>query len=643
VRSMERSSDRLLRGFCELLKAGANSSVLRSDGSDSPVRRPADEVIDTVRTEQVSATFQQVPIAVVVNIVNTGITATVLAAISRTGLPFLWFGAATLVSIGGWLLWRRYRLATLQVQKVRTWGVFLTIGSLLGGLSWGVGGAVLLPAIPGFGQTFFVSVLGGMCAGGVVLTVPHLPTLLAFVLSASLPVGLRLFATGPIEDTALAAMIIIFAAALSLAGTYLNRFFTAGLRLRSELNAANIRLRAEMAERRRTEASLRQAQKLEAVGQLTGGIAHDFNNLLTVACGSLELLEARISDARSLRLLRSAQGAMSRGAKLTESLLAFARKQRLEPVLADLNCVVAEMSDLLRRSIGSTVEVRHALASALWPTLIDTTQIAMALLNIAVNARDAMPKGGLLVIETANIRAGDDDMPEEVVDRDCVLLSMTDTGTGMSPEVIEHAFEPFFTTKEIGKGTGLGLATVFGVVRQSGGAVRIRSRVGEGTTVEIYLPRAEGASKQHSEGAIRARTTSGARVLVVDDDPDVRWLTIEYLREIGHFVAEADSGRAALAILQRGDPCDLIVMDQGMPGLLGTETLRLARRTRPELKVLFVTGYADKFEGSSDPLIMKPFTLATLAEAVRDALRQNPRSESGNVTPFRRSVTDVRR
>jgi len=590
-----------------------------------------------VRIEQVAATFRQVPIAVLVNVVNTGITATVLTAVSSTRLPVLWFGAATLVSGAGWLLWRRYRLATLQVQNVRAWGTLLAIGALLGGLSWGIGGAVLLPAIPGFGQAFFVSVLGGMCAGGVVLSVPHLPTLLAFLLAASLPVALRLFAADSMADTALAAMIIVFAVALSLAGTHLNRFFTAGVRLRSELNDANIRLRAEVAEHRKTEANLHQAQKLEAVGQLTGGIAHDFNNLLTVASGSLELLEARMSDERSLRLLRSAQGAMSRGAKLTESLLAFARKQRLEPVLADLNCIVTEMTDLLRRSIGPTVEVRHALAAGLWPTLIDTTQMATALLNIAINARDAMPRGGKLVIETANIHAGDSDLPEEVLDQDCVLLSMTDTGTGMSPEVIERAFEPFFTTKEVGKGTGLGLSTVFGVMRQSGGGVRIRSRVGEGTTVQIYLPRAKGVSKLATENAIRPRTSSGARVLVVDDDPDVRWLTVEYLREMGHFVAEADSGRAALAILERGDPCDLVVMDQVMPGLLGIETVRLARQTRPELKVLFVTGYADKFEGSDDPLIMKPFTLATLTEAVQNALRQKPRNESGNVTPFRRA------
>jgi len=272
-----------------------------------------------------------------------------------------------------------------------------------------------------------------------------------------------------------------------------------------ELAATNARLTAEIAAREQAQIALAQAQKMEAMGQLTGGIAHDFNNLLTIASGSLELLERCISDEKSLRLLRSAQGAMTRGARLTVSLLAFARKQRLEPVRADVNSIVVEMTDLLCRSIGPTVEVRHALVDAPWPILVDTGQIETALLNIAINARDAMPSGGTLLIETANISAKNNDMPEEVVGHDCVLVSMSDTGTGMSPEVIEHAFEPFFTTKDIGKGTGLGLSTVFGVVRQSGGAVRIRSRIGEGTTVQIYLPRTNGATTLRTGDAVPAR------------------------------------------------------------------------------------------------------------------------------------------
>jgi PAS domain S-box-containing protein len=406
-----------------------------------------------------------------------------------------------------------------------------------------------------------------------------------------------------------------------------------------QLAATNDRLTAEIAAREQAQGALAQAQKMEAMGQLTGGIAHDFNNLLTIASGSLELLEGRISDEQSLRLLRSARGAMTRGAKLTGSLLAFARKQRLEPVLTDLNSIVVELTDLLRRSIGPTVEVRRALMDAPWPTLIDTGQIETALLNIAINARDAMPSGGTLLIETANIPAGND-MPEEVVGHDCVLVSISDTGTGMSPEVIEHAFEPFFTTKDVGKGTGLGLSTVFGVVRQSGGTVRIRSRIGEGTTVQIYLPRANRATTLRAGDAVpvRRRTSGGARILVVDDDAGVRWVTVEYLREIGHFVTEAESGRAALAILERGDPCDLVVIDQLMPGLLGTETVRLARTKRPELKVLFVTGYADKFEldGANGPLIMKPFKRAVLAEAICTALQQATHHWAGNVVPLPR-------
>jgi signal transduction histidine kinase/CheY-like chemotaxis protein len=408
-----------------------------------------------------------------------------------------------------------------------------------------------------------------------------------------------------------------------------------------ELAATNERLRAEIGAREQAQAALLQAQKMEAMGQLTGGVAHDFNNLLTVVSGSLELLESRIIDARSVRLLRAAQRGASRGAKLTESLLAFARKQRLDPVPADLNTVVVEISEMLRRSIGVSVEVKNVLASDLWPVLIDMSQIETALLNVALNARDAMPGGGVLVIETANIRAGDNELPVEVVGQDCVLVSLCDTGTGMSPEVIERAFEPFFTTKEIGKGTGLGLSMVFGVVRQSGGAVRIRSRLREGTTVQIYLPRTiEGKARRPRRG-VKPQASEKAHILVVDDDPDVRWITAEDLREIGCLVTEADSGRAALAVLERGDPCDLMIADLVMTGLTGVDTVRLARRTRPDLKVLFCSGYADmsRFEKDigNEILLKKPFTRDTLAEAVHTALQRATQGRVDNVVQLRTS------
>ena len=309
--------------------------------------------------------------------------------------------------------------------------------------------------------------------------------------------------------------------------------------------------------------ALLQAQKMEAMGQLTGGVAHDFNNLLTAVSGSLALLEPHISSERAVRLLRVAQRGASRGAKLTKSLLAFARKQRLDPVPADLNSVVVEISEMLRRSIGASVEVPRFLVSDLWPVLVDVSQIGTALLNVALNARDAMPEGGVLVIETANIRARDKELPAEVAGHDCVLVSLRDTGMGMTPEVIERAFEPFFTTKEIGKGTGLGLSMVFGVVRQSGGAVRIRS----------HLPRRNycadlPAANDRGQGA---RSAPGCQA------PDRRESLHSCRRRrsrcpLDHLRGSPrnrlprygpDSGRAALAILERGGPCDLMIADGG--------------------------------------------------------------------------------
>ncbi len=407
-----------------------------------------------------------------------------------------------------------------------------------------------------------------------------------------------------------------------------------------ELAAANERLRAEIDAREQAQSALLQAQKMEAMGQLTGGVAHDFNNLLTSVSGSLALLEPRISDERSLRLLRTAQRGASQGARLTESLLAFARKQRLNPIPADLNSVILEMTEMLRRSIGPSVEIRHALARELWPVLVDTGQIETALLNVAINARDAMPGGGMVLIETANIRAASEELPEEVARQDCVLVSVRDTGSGMSSEVLERAFEPFFTTKEVGKGTGLGLSMVFGVVRQSGGTVQIRSRLREGTTVQIYLPRAIETASSTASRARSACAAGGAHILVVDDDPDVRWIIAQDLQELGYVVTEADSGRAALAILEQGTPCDLMVADLVMPGLSGLDTMRLARRSRPDLKVLFASGYADlsRFGDNlgNHALLKKPFKSETLAEAVQAALQRVSAGEPDNIVPLRR-------
>jgi CheY-like chemotaxis protein len=303
-----------------------------------------------------------------------------------------------------------------------------------------------------------------------------------------------------------------------------------------------------------------------------------------------------------------------------------------------LNSVIAEMSEMLRSSVGASVDIRRSLAGELWPVMIDVNQIETALLNVAINARDAMPQGGTLLIETANVDGDSTDLPAEMAGRDCVLISVRDTGTGMSPEVVEHAFEPFFTTKEIGRGTGLGLSMVFGVVRQSGGAVRIQSRVREGTTVQICLPRAIEAAPSRLGRRMQTPSAGRARILVVDDDPDVRWVTAECLRGIGHRVTEARGGDTALAILEQSDPFDLVVIDLAMPGLSGAETVRLARRAHPDLKALFCTGYADvpEAETHDDMLLKKPFGPDTLIESVQQALQRKPTRERENVVLLRR-------
>jgi PAS domain S-box-containing protein len=388
-----------------------------------------------------------------------------------------------------------------------------------------------------------------------------------------------------------------------------------------ELEDANRRLVAEIEERKRAEAQLVQAQKMEAVGQLTGGVAHDFNNLLTAILGNIELAEARSDDDEMRRLLANATRSAQRGARLTEQLLAFSRKQHLQPKTVDLNQLVVGMNDMLVRTIGALVRVETALAADLWPALVDANQIELAVLNLAVNARDAMPLGGSLLIETANVSRGDPSLPPELAVADYVLVAVTDTGSGMSEDILGKAFEPFFTTKEVGKGSGLGLSQVYGVARQSGGTVRLASRLGKGTTVRIHVPRAVVALAPAERVVPEVRAgIGGSVILLVDDDPEVRSFAATCLRERGHQVREASNGRAALALLDGGELFDLLIADFAMPGMNGVELAEAALLLQPGLPVVFITGYAETVVlGASlanAPLVKKPFRITDLAAAV---------------------------
>ncbi|MFL6798435.1 MAG: response regulator [Xanthobacteraceae bacterium] len=398
----------------------------------------------------------------------------------------------------------------------------------------------------------------------------------------------------------------------------------------AELAAANRQLIGQIEERERVETTLRQMQRLEAVGQLTSGVAHDFNNLLTVILGNILFLEKGLAgtvvDGKMLQRLAYMRTAAERGAKLTDHLLSFSRRQRLEPRPIDLNETLVGMRDLLHSTIGGSIRVDTHFHRGLWTALVDPTQLELAILNLAINARDAMDVGGTLRVRTANVTLGPPQSGEHPPAGEYVQISVADNGTGMTPEVLAKAFEPFFTTKEIGKGSGLGLSQVLGFAKQSGGGVRIESHPGEGTTVHIYLPRAEAKpspipTKTGGTGQFPAR--KGSTILLVDDDNAVREVTRAMLHDLDYRVLEAGSGGAALEVLQRHPDVDLIMADFAMPGMNGAELARSVRLKRPGLPILFITGFADRsaLSGISEAdIIGKPFQHDEFAAKVRDAL-----------------------
>ena len=399
-------------------------------------------------------------------------------------------------------------------------------------------------------------------------------------------------------------------------------------RLVSERTAS---LQREMLEREKAETALAQAQKMEAVGQLTGGVAHDFNNLLTAVLGSLQMIGKRSDDPQIRRFADNARRAAERGARLTQQLLAFSRRQRLAPEAVDLHRLVAEISDLLTRAVGTTVMLEIQLPGQLPPAFVDPTQMELVLLNLAINARDAMPDGGVLTIAGSEQASAPLELAEDLAAGSYVVIAITDTGSGMTPEVQERAFEPFFTTKEQGKGTGLGLSQVYGFVRQSGGAVKLRSAPGEGTTVTLYLPRAEVAPVAVvADGSEPPAPATHASILVVDDDDDVRDLVVAMLEELGYRVTAAENGSVALELLSQNSPFDLLLADVAMPGLSGVDVVHAARDLGRAPRVLYATGYADLgayrpgLEG--EDMIRKPYRMADLAARVDRALRAPPRS-----------------
>jgi signal transduction histidine kinase/CheY-like chemotaxis protein len=413
----------------------------------------------------------------------------------------------------------------------------------------------------------------------------------------------------------------------------------------AELAATNRQLVAQIEERQRVEANLRQLQRLEAVGQLTSGVAHDFNNLLTVVLGNIGFLEKTSSfsnDPKLQQRLSHMRLASERGAKLTAQLLAFSRRQRLEPRPFDVNESLENMHDLLRSTLGGGITINVQFQQGIWPAFADPDQIELVVLNLVINARDAMDNEGTVTIATSNAKVETSERPEEPVAGDYIMIGVTDTGTGMTREVLAKAFEPFFTTKEIGKGSGLGLSQVLGFAKQSGGGIRIDTRVGEGTSIEVYLPRAaensvlDGLTFIADSTAVERR---GAVILLVDDDSAVRQVTASILEETGYVMLTMGSGGAALDVLDH-TKVDLVLLDFAMPGMSGVEVARQIQQKFSTLPILFVTGYADKAafaDVSEERIIKKPFIGNELTTKVNAALiKAAPRFTDRVVVPLRR-------
>ncbi|WP_417791928.1 PAS domain-containing protein [Stutzerimonas xanthomarina] len=402
------------------------------------------------------------------------------------------------------------------------------------------------------------------------------------------------------------------------------------------------RLLTEMSSREQAQEALRQAQKMDAVGQLTGGIAHDFNNMLTGIIGGLDLIQRYNQSGRhgeTQRFIDAAVTSANRAAALTHRLLAFARRQPLNLKRVDLNELVESMRDLIVRTLGSHIMVDALLQPDLWPANSDENQLESALLNLVINARDAMPKGGSLYMATANVTLQHGEIGELAPGR-YVTLSVIDSGCGMTPKVLAAAFEPFFTTKPIGQGTGLGLSMIYGFARQAGGHVQLRSEPGNGTEVILYLPAHHSLETQLAdtqpslngdlpEQALRGEAVHGEAVLVVEDDPAVRLLVLDVLTMLGYRTLEAAEGNAAVNILQSSERIDLLVSDVGLPGMNGRQLADIAREHRPGLRVLFMTGYAEQaissgFLDAGMDMISKPFAIDDLATRIRDMLADTP-------------------
>lgn len=590
-----------------------------------------------IRAARLKAVFERLPVTLAITVVNGAAVAAVFAAGGAGWAVWSWFAvivALAAIRAAAWAGFRR----DAALARAPLWEAAAIGGALASGLVWGLGAALLAPGEAAGGgwiaPLVLVLLLGAMAAGNATVHAVHVPVALAFVVPAGVPLAAGLALQGDGRSLLMAAMVLLYVAVLAVVARRSGRHFGHTFRLQIELDRAHAALRTEIEDHRATGETLRQAQRMEAIGQLTGGVAHDFNNVLAVIGGNLQLIAKRAgTNADIQRLVASAERATERGARLTASLLSFAREQRLRPEEVDINEMVREFAPMLRRMLGGRMELGLALAPGRLVALADPAQLQAALMHLAINARDASPPGRRLTIATqlvpqAEAAPGPDG---SVHPGPFACVRVSDTGPGMAPEVAARAFEPFFTTREVGQGSGLGLSQVYGFARQSGGTAEIERPEGGGAAVSLLLPALPAQVVAEAPRPVAEEPAFAGRVLLVEDDADVREVLRESLSASGWEVTQAADGATACEVLEGPAPLDIVVSDVVMPGTVnGVELARAAARLRPDLPVLLISGFPSAAlvaQGADERelnLMRKPFTHAELLGRMREARRALP-------------------
>ena len=587
---------------------------------------------DAVHAEQVRTTYAHLPLTLSVSVLNGILVGAVLISVVSQSVILIWTSLILGLSAVRFVAWHKYTHLNNRSSQRACWAYSQTACSIASGILWGCTTFAFAP-LDDAHLLFLTLVIAGMCAGAATVHAAHFPSVLGFILPAILPLAASFLLRSNRLHIVSGIMAGAFGVSLCLASLRFGSWFRETTRQKQEINEANVRLRVEIADHHATEVKLRHAQKMEAIGLLTAGVAHDFNNILLAIGGSAELIASHHGpNSPQAPQTRTIIQAVERAASLTRQLLAVGRKQRLRSRAVDVNETLRAMKELLITTLGGHGDIELQLASMPAMAFVDASELEHAILNLVINARDAMPNGGSVTIKTANLDVTGHDAVAEGLVGSLVMISVSDTGTGMSESVRLRAFDPFFTTKDVGKGSGMGLSQVYGLIKQSGGDTRIDSQVGRGTTISIYLPRvsmefvstqiALERSGETPATVVSTPTREQRRVLVLDDDHQVLETVHEILIDAGYSVAAFGTASEALEEVNGSGAIDLMIVDFAMPDMRGDQFAAEARLRRSAVPILFISGYADPTALQLEPFVLrKPFCIASLISTAEEAMQ----------------------